>query len=146
MRNDLDFWAGMVWGMILIVVLVTAFVVLFGCQGLKSALRAEAGRDVVQTTEQRQQESTVEIETARDVQATYHALDEQRRLLEESRLRERRISEGQMGLMVAGVMLVFLVAPGLGPLWLKPYIWVVGVTAIIAGWILPLIVGLLQGG
>lgn len=146
MKRVEDFMQGLAWGLILMAVIIAAFILLSGCQGLRSALRGKAGRDVVQTTEQKQQESTVEVETARDVVATYHALDEQRRKLEEARLRDRRIAEGQMGLMVAGVMLVFLAAKALGPIWLRPFIWIAGVSAIIAGWILPLFIGLFKGG
>ncbi len=122
--------------------LVGLVLLLFGCNGLRSGQKARADRDVIQTTEQREQTETVEVKTARDVTATYHALDEQRRKLEESRLRDRRQFDAQMGLMIAGVLIVFLVAPALGPEWFRPYLWIAGVGAILAGWLLPVLVGI----
>jgi len=116
--------------------------------GQKEKTEIETKGDVktksVQTSEQKQQQSSVESKEIKgDVETRAYQLDKQRRKLREQLSKQRQMFTGRLMLIIVGVLLIAANTERWFPLWLSPWMWIVSVICIVGGFGLSSIFSLL---
>jgi len=96
-----------------------------------------------QTTEQKQQQSSVESEKIEgNVETRAYQLDKQRRLLRQELQKQRQIYQLALSLLIVGFLLIAANTKPWFPTWLMPVVWIAALSTVIGAFGFPLVYNL----